>query len=99
MDFNLNGLEMRDFRFLNIKGFCTRMQDGDGSGGGPEADFCSTNSIFFIQVTDANFSFFAPSTHILLYNMMIEPEILFHKIVCDPCLRPSLFNTVVTGYM
>lgn len=45
---------MRDFSFLNVKEFCTRMQDGDDSGG-PEADFCSINPIFFIQVTEANF--------------------------------------------
>lgn len=44
---------MRDFSSLNVKRFDTRMQDGDDSGG-PEADFCCTNPIFFIQVTDAN---------------------------------------------
>lgn len=94
MDFNLNGLEMRDFSSLNVKRFGTRTQDGDDSGG-PDVDFCSTNPIFFIQVTDANFHLSPP--HVLLYSMRIEPEILFHKVVCDPCLRSSLFNTVVTG--
>lgn len=97
MDFILNGLEMRDFSFLNVKRFCTGVQDGDGSGGGPEFDFCSINFISFIQVTGATFNLFV-HPHLLLCGMRVEAETLFHKVLCDPGLSSSLSNMVVISY-